>query len=337
MAVYKKNRHLFFGAALAALCWSSTASADAYKLGLVEWFAWGTAYVAAEKGFWKAENLDIEIKQFTDYETEHLKAFENGHIDFTLAMAGSAVEMINRKQDYVILYEMDWSHGGDMFILSKDLQSVDQLKGKTIGAYSRSAPVTFFASKILASANLTLQDITLVEVANTKDLNDAFRKNRFPAIINFDPEASKVVQEGVGKALFSSASFPGVIPEVVCVQKKMLQQKPEDARKFLRGWMRALQWQANPANQKEFYAILQNTMFKGAGYSEADLDGFKLGTKIHADLDTIRERNTQGINTHIGELLEHLRQKGTPIGLADPAAYLQADMALEEAAKIFTK
>ena len=94
---------------------SSAVHARTYKVGLVEWLPWATAFVAAEKGFWKAAGIDVEVKQFKNYDTENLKSFQFGGTDFALVMLGNAVEMIAKSPKYSIIYEHDWSHGGDIF------------------------------------------------------------------------------------------------------------------------------------------------------------------------------------------------------------------------------
>ncbi|MDM8546574.1 ABC transporter substrate-binding protein [Candidatus Venteria ishoeyi] len=340
--MYFGKRYKLFYAILAIVCsglfsfFSVSAAAASYKLGLVEWLPWGTAYIAENKGFWKEQGLDIQIKQFQNYETENLSAFENGHTDFMLSMLGNTLEMINRNPDKTIIFENNWSHGGDFFILSKALHSLAAVKGKRIAVYSKSAPIGFFATKVLASANLTINDVKLIEIANTKHLNKAFKAGKFAAIISYEPDASNVIKEGSGKLLFTSADFPGVIPEGISVQKKHLQKNPEDVQKFLRGWLRAIQWQANPANRDEYFKILKQTMFKNTSYSQKELEAFHSGGKFHTDLESIQQNNTLALETYIKELLVFLKQTGRKIHSSNASDYFQTDMALQEAKLLFS-
>jgi NitT/TauT family transport system substrate-binding protein len=312
---------------------SNSVFAKTYKLGLVEWFPWGIAYVAAEKGFWKAEGIDVKIKQFMDYETENLKAFENQRTDFMLSMLGNAIEMINRKPRYAIIYESDWSHGGDFFILHKDIASIAELKGRKIGSYSKSASISFFASKVLNTANIDISAVRLLEVVNTRDLNQAFRRGKFAAIISYDPEASKVIKQGVGKLQSTSADFEGIIPEGISVQNTILQENPEDVKRFLRGWLRAVQWHTN--HRQEFYAILKKTMFKGSSYTNKDFDVFYAGSRIHADLATITTQNEQEVQEYVKELLAYLKQRGHKITSEQSEDYVKTGLSIIEAKQIF--
>jgi NitT/TauT family transport system substrate-binding protein len=320
---------------LGLISWSVSGLTKTYKLGLVEWIPWSTAYVAQQQGFWQTAGIDVVVKQFANYETENLKAFENQKTDFMLSMLGNAVEMINRSPKYVIIYEHDWSHGGDLFILHQSLSSLEQVKGGKIGVYTRSAPIRFFIKQVLDQAQININEVKLVEIANTHDLNQAFKKGKLAAIVSYDPEASRAIKEKVGQLLFTSADFPGVIPEGISVQKDILEQHPEVVKKFLQGWLRAVQWQADPNNKPAFYALLRKTMFRKQSHTDAELDAFHTGGKLHIDLDTILTRNQQGAPTYIKELLLYLQQTGQPLRSLQPQDYIQTQIAITEAQAIF--
>ncbi len=320
---------------LGLIGWSLPGLAETYKLGLVEWMPWSTAYVAQQQGFWQDAGIDVVVKQFANYETEELKAFENQKVDFMLSMLGNAVEMINRSPQYVIIYEHDWSHGGDLFILHHNLSSLEQVKGGKIGVYTQSAPIRFFVKQVLDKAKIDINEVKLVEIANTADLNQAFKKGKLAAIVSYDPEASKAIKEKVGQLLFTSADFPGVIPEGISVQKPILEKHPEVVKKFLQGWLSAIQWQADPSNKTDFYTILRKTMFSDHPHTDAELKALTTGSKIHSDLDTILTSNQQDAPTYIKELLLYLQQTGQPIHSLQPQDYIQTQIAITAAQSIF--
>ena len=334
----RRNRNKTLLIAVFAICWIFAAMplhAKSYTVGIVEWEPWATAYVAAEKGFWKSEGIDVAVKQFDDYMGGSVKAFKFGKIDFGIMMLGNAVDLIRKAPRYTIIYEHDWSHGGDLFILSGKLNSIEDLKGKRVGAYSTAAPIGFFLDKVLQNAHLKIRDVELIEVSNTSKLNKAFRNNVVSAIVSYDPEASKVVDDGAGKLMFTSADFPGVIPEGIVVQNRILRDNPGDVQKFLRGWLRAVKWQSDPANRAEYFAILKRTMFKGSSYSAPDLKKFSAGGKIHHTLGDITKKNEQEINEFVEELLAYLKQNGNGVKSFDPHYYISTDLAVKEAKKIF--
>ena len=306
-----------------------------YTLGLVEWEPWATAYVADQKGFWKSEGIDVQITQFSDYQNGSVKAFKYGKTDFSIMMLGSAINMIEQNSRYTIIYEHGWSHGGDCFILSSKLSDIGRLKNRKTGMYTTTVPVLFFLNKILEKSNLELADIDFLEVSNTVNLNRAFRKGIFSAIVSYNPEASNVIKDGTGKLLFTSADFPGVIPEGLVVQNKILSESPGDVLKFLRGWLRSVKWQQEPENQTEYFQILEKTMFKNSSYTIEELKAFHAGGRIHHTLEQITRANQSGMRSYINALLMFMKKNVRNVRIVDANNYMSTAMALDGAKKIF--
>lgn len=306
-----------------------------YSIGLVEWEPWATAYVAQQKGFWQSEGLDVQITQFPEYEQGLVKAFKYGKIDFAIMMLGSAVNLIEHKSKYTIIYQHCWSHGGDYFILSSKFTDLQQINKKKIGMYTTTLPILFFLNKILEKSNIGFKDINLVEVSNTTNLNQTFREGVFSAIISYDPEASKVIKDKTGNLLFTSADFPGVIPEGLIVQNNILKNHPEDVSKFLAGWLRSVKWQSKPENQQEYFDILQKTMFKDSSYTIEELKKFQAGGRIHNSLDQIIQANQSGTDNFITDMLLFMQKNISTVKTFDTNEYVSTSIALDKAEKIF--
>ncbi len=329
------QNHMISSFLLAILC-LPTIQAKTYQIGLVEWMPWITAHVAKEQGYWHEQGLEIKVRQFANYDNENLPSFRYGRIDFAVVMLGNAVEIISKAPErYKIIYEHDWSHGGDLFVLSKRFQKTSELKGQRIALYSKSAPVNFFLHKILTQHEISMNEVKTIEIANTKHLNQSFRHQRFAAIVNFDPEASKVVKDGSGQLMYSSADFPGVIPEGLVVQSRVLRDNPEDVRKFLHGWLKALQWQTDPNNAVAFLDLAKKTMFRNSSYSDAELQAFMQGGKIHQTREQMLVRNQQGVQQYVTEMLNFLRtQQSIPNHPID--TYVDTRIAVEEIKKLWS-
>jgi NitT/TauT family transport system substrate-binding protein len=242
--------------------------------------------------------------------------------------------MIVGSPKYIVIYEHDWSHGGDLFVMSKKLNSIKQLKGKKVGLYSNSAPVGFFLNKILNKNNMTINDLSIREVSNLAGLNKAFREGIFSAIISYDPEASKVTKDGTGALLYTSADFHGVIPEGIAVNKKLMQTNPADVQKFIRGWLKAVKWQKNSKNQREYFSILRKTMFKESKYTDQELKEFATGGKIHFDLNSITEQNKDMLDKFVKEMLNYMKQTGIKVSATNTDLYVDTSIAVKQAKSI---
>lgn len=315
---------------------SAGVQAETYKFGVVgDWLPWGTAYVAAEKGFWKEAGVDIKIRRFVSY-PDSLKSFQHGHTDFGIMMIGDAVEIItNTSGKQVILYEHDWSHGGDWFVVSNDIETVADLKGKAIGVNTKSAPYSFLLQKMLATASLNLEDVSVIEIVHHENLSAAFKRGKLSAMVNVEPAAAGVVAEKAGKLMFTSADFEGLIPEGLAAKRALLEEHPEVVKKFMYGWLKAVQWQTNPENFAEWRDILGRTTLSRLSPSNEEFKKLLDGVRIHDNLSTINARNQDDLPKYVKALLEYLAKISTTTPPNSPDTYINTGPALEVARDVF--
>ncbi|MBF0273782.1 MAG: ABC transporter substrate-binding protein [Nitrospinae bacterium] len=308
---------------------SQTAFGKTYSFGIAEfWMPYGAAFVAQEKGFWKAEGVDVEVRMFTGY--DGVPAFKHGKLDFYNIITSSAIELINEYPENIFIYEYDWSNGGDKFLLSNSIKDINELKGKIIGMYSDDISLRFFLSKILKKqSSLTLSDVKMRQAKDTPSLSKAFKRGVFSAVIQFDPEATKLVNEGAGRPIANSAEYPGVIGDGFITQKKLLKENPEDVKKVLRGWLSAVQWLSEPKNKNEYYEILNRTLYKTSPLSKKELLENETGAIVPHAKEEILMKNGERLTTFTQEVMDYLKTTGVKLHSEDPKDYVDTSLARE--------
>lgn len=318
-------------AAFAFLGISQMAQARTYKVGMIHWAGFSPLNVADAKGFWKEQGLDVKVVNFGSNQ-ELYEALANKTIDLSLDMIGSWVGMALEGTPLTVLAETDWSNGGDKIIAKKDADP-KKLKGSTIGVYMNKPSVTFFLNKYLSQNGVTLADVTVRELEPDM-MTDAFLSNKFPVIVNYDPQALRAEREGNGTVVATSATYSGVIPEGFVSHRDVAKDLPKaDLVKFFKGWSKAVKWSKTEANWKDYMSILNGKTFEGEKpYSEADLKGMLSAVLIHDDA-TLLERNKAGggLENYLKEVIPFAQSlsKGAkktvePKDLMDTSALLEA-------------
>lgn len=258
---------------------SHTQTKRTYKIAVVPWIGWSPAHVAEAKGFWKELGIDVKVVNFNTNQEENV-ALRGKRVDFAFDMIGSVVGYFQDGQPVVVVFQSDWSHGGDKILIKKG-QDITKLKGKALGVYINRPSVTYFLNKYLASKGMKLSDFTIAEM-DSNVLADNFIAGRLPVIVNYDPDALRAEREGNGLVAATSASYQGVIPEGLYTLKDNLKGIPAaDIEKILAGWIKAVEWSQNQANWKEYQQILNAKTFAGSPMSEADLKGMLASVRIH--------------------------------------------------------
>lgn len=244
------------GAIAALLAFSGSAEAGSLKLGHSTWVGYGPFYIARDKGFFKDEGVDVELVIMEDTPIK-MGALMAGQLDL---VASTVDEFpIYMKPGIGLHYVMavDNSKGGDGIVATKDITSVEQLKGKKV-AFEEGSVSQFFLNALLKDAGMTQNDVEAVNMAAT-DAGVAFAAGQVDAAVTWEPALSQGAAAPNGHILLTSADKPGLITDVVAATDTTLKDKKGDVQAFVRAWYKALDF--IKSNPDEANAI----MAKGVG------------------------------------------------------------------------
>ena len=122
---------------------------------------------------------------------------------------------------------MDASTGGDGLVATAEIQTVDDLAGKTV-ALDKSATSYFFFLQVLADSNITEDQINIVEMGNDA-AGEAFIAGQVDAAVTWEPALSNCGEREGGHILVSSADYPKAIIDVLTVSTTFLEEHPDAA------------------------------------------------------------------------------------------------------------
>ncbi len=298
-------KKMIMGLCVFALFASSAAYSAPLRLGVVPWAGFSPADVAAAKGFWKELGTDVEIISY-ESNTDMKNALVYKRIEFAIEVTGVWVRLHMEDIPVTILAEIDWSFGGDRFIMKKDMPP-QSLKGKTVGVFSDAAiPLVY---KYFRENGLRLSDVSFVEM-DAEELPGNFISGRFPAIVCFDQYALRAVKEGNGIVAATSATYPGCIRDSFGARSDVLKNIPkQDVVNIFRGWIKAVAWLHDSANWEEYRQMLNQRTFKSA-YSDAELRAMVEGVRVHgADMLQKQNQDKGGMDGYLEEFKIMLREK----------------------------
>lgn len=244
------------GAAAALLALTAQADAGTLKLGHSTWVGYGPFYIARDKGFFKDEGVDVELVIMEDTPIK-MGALMAGQLDL---VASTVDEFpIYMKPGIGLHYVMavDNSKGGDGIVATKDITTIDGLKGKKV-AFEEGSVSQFFLNALLRDAGMTQNDVEVVNMAAT-DAGVAFAAGQVDAAVTWEPALSQGAAAPNGHILLTSADKPGLITDVVAATDATLKDKSDDVKAFVRAWYKAIDF--IKTNPDEANAI----MAKGVG------------------------------------------------------------------------
>jgi len=214
----------------------------ALRIGTNVWIGSEPLYLARELG-----RLDPTAVQLVEYPSasEVLRAFRNQAIDGMVIsldeLFGLAVDGLQPR----IILVVDVSHGADVIVGRRGMQTMHDLKGKSVAVES-SALGAFVLSRALALNGMQASDVNVVHLESNEQPS-AFEKGEVDGAVTFDPYRAQFLRAGA-KTLFDSTQIPGEIVDLLAVRATVLEKQPKAIQALLTGWFGAIEYMKREPN-----------------------------------------------------------------------------------------
>ncbi len=248
----------WFGAALSlgAAFGGTSASAGDISIGHTIWVGYGPLYLARDLGYFKDEGVNVTFQVVEDSALS--MAAEAGG-----KLSGAALtidEILKYRSDsfcFKAVLTLDDSHGGDGMVATNDINSVADIKGKTV-AMNEGSTSEFWFAYVLKQKGMSINDVTVSNMS-ADDAATAFIAGHVPVAVTWEPNLTMVKTKGAGKVLVDSAATPGIIVDVLELSCDVIKNQPNDVKGFVKAVYRAVEYLK--AHQDDAYKI----MAKGVG------------------------------------------------------------------------
>ncbi|HZJ16588.1 MAG TPA: ABC transporter substrate-binding protein [Chthoniobacteraceae bacterium] len=254
---------------LAAL--TSAVFAEPLKIGYSDWPGWTAWEIAKEKGLFKKHGVDVKLVWFPIY-TDSLTALNTGKLDANCQTWSDTIPPLAEGLNLKAVLVNDNSAGNDGFVAKKELKKIKDLKGKTV-ATELGTVDHFLLLQALAKNGMTEKDIVYKNMT-VPDAAAAFRQGKLDAAVLWQPSLNDVVKEGKANLLFTSKETPGLIPDLLVFQTKVVDKRAADVQKVVAAWFDVIEF--IDKHEDEAVAI----MAKVVEQKPADYKAFLPGTKF---------------------------------------------------------
>ena len=221
------------------------------KIAFCTWAGYAPLFIAKENGYFADQGYDVELVIIED-ESTYGAAFVSNSIQGLGQVLDRDIIQYDAGAPEQYVCTMDASTGGDGLVATAEIQSVDDLAGKTV-ALDKSATSYFFFLQVLADSNITEDQINIVEMGND-EAGEAFLAGRVDAAVTWEPALSNCSEREGGHILVSSADYPKAIIDVLTVSTRFAEQNPEVFDVLYSCWCQAVDYLN--ANFEEGCAIM---------------------------------------------------------------------------------
>lgn len=203
------------------------------------WAGYAPLFIAQDQGYFAEKGYDCEIIILED-ESTYGAAFVSNSIQALGQVLDRDIIQFAAGAPEQYVCTMDCSTGGDGLIATGDIQSVDDLAGKTV-ALDKSATSYFFFLQVLADSNITEDQINIIEMGND-EAGQAFIAGQVDAAVTWEPALSNCGEREGGHILVSSADYPKAIIDVLTVNSNFTAEHPDFYEVVEECWYRAVDY-----------------------------------------------------------------------------------------------
>ena len=184
----------------------------------------------------KQNGIKVELVKFGSW-PELLDALNSNKVDGASVLIELAMKS---KQEGVGIKAVALGHhDGNVVIVSNDINSAEDLKGKTFAIPHRQSSHNILLNETLAKGGLTVDDINVTELAPT-EMPSALASGQIDGYCVSEPFGAMGVSTGAGKVLYSSEEL---WDDSICcglvLTDSFIENRAEDAKSFTESYKAA--------------------------------------------------------------------------------------------------
>ena len=307
----KGSKRLMLAAGAAMLAMSMSAMAEETKdvtMAFCTWTGYSPMFIAQEKGFFEEAGVNVDIQIIED-ESTYAALITTGQVEFLATAQDPNIKMYANGANLRYVLAMDASTGADGLVVTEEIQSMDDLKGKVLALDKAASSYYFFLTALGDASSLKEEDIQVMDMGDTTQAGLAFMAGSADAAIMWEPELSEALDSVEGAhALVTSADYPGTILDSLVVNTDYAAENPEVVEAIEEAWYKAIDFMNE--NPDEAYELM------ASGFEEVtaeDIAGDCEGLTFYGREDNealLDEANEDSIYAISQEMADFWMEKG---------------------------
>lgn len=275
------------------------------RVGVVTWggYAGGQYFnegfaANTDSRFYKDYGFKVEFKILDD-PTASRAAWKNDEVQLLWATVDALPTEMPGLADYdpKVVFQSDWSRGGDAIVVRRGITSVADLRGKQI-AVAEMSPSHSFLIWLLEAGGMSSSDVRIKAVPSPVEAAEAFKSNSVDAAVVWSPFDEECVKKVPGaRVLQSTRNASNIIADVFIAKGEWLEKNRTRVQQLYEGWMKgAAEINNNDSNKRKAAKILAENF---EGFTEEDAYGSINNVRLATHGDNLNffglNRNFKGV------------------------------------------
>lgn len=222
------------------------------RIAITAWPGSAHLFLAEKKGILAKNGLSVQLIVTTG-PFESQVAYKKGEVDGVIGgLLSDLILMQAGGYPAKVVYVTDYSQSGDVIIGRPGLNSLADLKMRTVSFETLNSFSHIFVLKALESHGLTESTVRF-ELVQALDVLRALEEGRIDAGHTWQPITTQALAKGY-KILAKAGDFPGIITDLLYLHPKTIAERPKDVQALVRSLLEAQKYLAD--HKEESLAIM---------------------------------------------------------------------------------
>ncbi len=277
---------------------------DTIRIGVTTWAGYlGGQYFnegfdadTIKSRFYKEYGFCVEFVLDDNFETLQEKWINDEiHLLWTTVDAFPvqlSIDSLYWKYKPKVIFQSDWSRGGDVIVATKDIKSIPDLIGKHVAFTANSSSQTLLMWALNA-ASISYSMVNLWSMQDKFGPTKGFIAGYFSAAAVWSPEDEMCLNEVEGsRVLLSTRYASNVVADVFFAKKEYIRKNKEILAKLITGWFIGVsEILQKKEHEKKALKILHTgfNKFQRYEFTESKLQGFRTDSRIKLDTTIINK------------------------------------------------
>lgn len=196
-----------------ALFAQTVAAQEKVVLGISGWTGFAPLTLADRAGIFKKNGVEVELRFIAPQPRS--AALASGALNAAATTVDQHIVWTSAGIPSVQVLLIDKSNGGDGIVVRNHINSIKELRGKTVNVDGPGTVQHFMLSYILQKNGMTIQDVTRFTMA-AQPAAQAFVTGESDAAVTYEPYLSTVrAKPEAGKIIVTTKDYPVVIDTLV--------------------------------------------------------------------------------------------------------------------------
>ena len=206
-------------------------------LGMSGWTGFQPLKLAELAGIFKKNGVDIEVRFIPP--VQRSAALASGALNAAATTVDQHIVWTSAGIPTVQVALIDKSNGGDGLAVRNNINSIKELKGKSVNVDGPGTVQHFMLSYILEKNGMSIQDVIRVTMA-AQPAAQAFVAGQGDAALTYEPYLSTVrAKPDAGKILVTSNEYP-VVVDVLVFKREFIEKHPKIVKATVESFFEAL-------------------------------------------------------------------------------------------------